>query len=120
MAFFLSLLLFIGLAGWLDTRLPWPPPASKRRPLQGPRTSEGLQRLIAGHFGFAAAVKAREPEAPLRALMLATQWLDVAFVPLSLRTSRRSTSWVRRPAHLASAVVLASGLLTLGLDVAGL
>jgi hypothetical protein len=40
--------------------------------------------MIAGHFGFAAAVKAREPEAPLWALMLATQWLDVVFVPLFL------------------------------------
>lgn len=75
--------------------------------------------MIAGHFGFAAAVKAREPEAPLWALMLATQWLHVVFVPLSWRTSRRSTSSNRRPAHLASAVLLASGLLTLGLDGAG-
>ena len=40
--------------------------------------------MIAGHFGFAAAVKSREPEAPLWALMLATVWLDVVFVPLFL------------------------------------
>ena len=40
--------------------------------------------LIAGHFGFAALVKAREREAPLWALMLATVWLDVVFVPLFL------------------------------------
>jgi hypothetical protein len=38
--------------------------------------------VIAGHFGFAAAVKAKEPAAPLWALMLASQWLDVVFVPL--------------------------------------
>lgn len=40
--------------------------------------------MIAGHFGFAAAVKSREPETPLWALMLATAWLDVVFVPLYL------------------------------------
>ncbi len=38
--------------------------------------------MIAGHFGFAAGVKAKERSAPLWALMLATQWLDVVFVPL--------------------------------------
>ena len=38
--------------------------------------------MIAGHFGLAAAVKARAPATPLWALMLATQWLDVVFVPL--------------------------------------
>ena len=37
--------------------------------------------MIAGHFGFAAAVKSREPATPLWALMLATVWLDVVFVP---------------------------------------
>jgi len=40
--------------------------------------------VIAGHFGLAAGVKAREPAVPLWALMLATQWLDVVFVPLFL------------------------------------
>jgi hypothetical protein len=40
--------------------------------------------MIAGHFGFAAAVKKFEPRAPLWALMLATVWLDVLFVPLFL------------------------------------
>ena len=40
--------------------------------------------MIAGHFGFAAAVKSRETAAPLWALMLATVWLDVVFVPLFL------------------------------------
>jgi membrane-bound metal-dependent hydrolase YbcI (DUF457 family) len=38
--------------------------------------------MIAGHFGFAALVKARERQVPLWALMLATVWLDVIFVPL--------------------------------------
>ncbi|HEY2906394.1 MAG TPA: hypothetical protein VGJ29_10895 [Vicinamibacterales bacterium] len=38
--------------------------------------------MIAGHFGFAAIVKSRERAVPLWALMLATQWLDVLFVPL--------------------------------------
>jgi membrane-bound metal-dependent hydrolase YbcI (DUF457 family) len=38
--------------------------------------------MIAGHFGLAAAVKARERRVPLWALMLATQWMDVVFVPL--------------------------------------
>jgi hypothetical protein len=38
--------------------------------------------MFAGHFGFAAAVKAKSPEVPLWALMLSTQLLDVVFVPL--------------------------------------
>jgi hypothetical protein len=40
--------------------------------------------VIAGHFGIAAAVKARRPDVPLSALMIASQWLDLAFVPLML------------------------------------
>jgi hypothetical protein len=40
--------------------------------------------MIAGHFGFAAMVKAREPAVPLWSLMLATAWLDIVFVPLFL------------------------------------
>jgi membrane-bound metal-dependent hydrolase YbcI (DUF457 family) len=38
--------------------------------------------MIAGHFGLAAAVKGQERRTPLWALMLATAWLDVVFVPL--------------------------------------
>ena len=38
--------------------------------------------MIAGHFGFAAMVKSREQRTPLWALMLATVWLDILFVPL--------------------------------------
>ncbi|PLR76303.1 permease [Bacillus sp. V3-13] len=40
--------------------------------------------MFAGHFGVAAAVKAKSPEVPLWALMLSTQLLDVIFVPLFL------------------------------------
>jgi membrane-bound metal-dependent hydrolase YbcI (DUF457 family) len=40
--------------------------------------------MIAGHFGFAALVKSRERAVPLWALMLATVWLDIVFVPLFL------------------------------------
>jgi hypothetical protein len=40
--------------------------------------------MIAGHFGFAAIVKSREPATPLWALMLATVWLDIVFIPLFL------------------------------------
>ncbi|HEX3758765.1 MAG TPA: hypothetical protein VHW23_08655 [Kofleriaceae bacterium] len=40
--------------------------------------------MIAGHFGLAAAVKARARPVPLWTLMLACQWLDVVFVPLLL------------------------------------
>jgi membrane-bound metal-dependent hydrolase YbcI (DUF457 family) len=38
--------------------------------------------MIAGHFGFAALIKSRARQAPLWALMLATAWLDIVFVPL--------------------------------------
>jgi hypothetical protein len=38
--------------------------------------------VIAGHFGFAAAVKARARAVPLWTLMVACQWLDIVFVPL--------------------------------------
>lgn len=40
--------------------------------------------MIAGHFGFAAMVKSRQRDVPLWALMLATVWLDIVFVPLFL------------------------------------
>jgi membrane-bound metal-dependent hydrolase YbcI (DUF457 family) len=40
--------------------------------------------MIAGHFGFAAIVKSHERRTPLWALMLATVWLDIIFVPLLL------------------------------------
>src|SRR5258708_31050875 len=40
--------------------------------------------MVPGHFGFAAGVKSQVPSAPLWALLLGTQWLDVFFVPLFL------------------------------------
>ena len=40
--------------------------------------------MIAGHFGFAAGVKAAEQQTPLWALMLGAVWLDIVFVPLFL------------------------------------
>lgn len=40
--------------------------------------------MFAGHFGIAAAVRAKSPEVPLWALMVATQLIDIAFVPLLL------------------------------------
>lgn len=40
--------------------------------------------MIAGHFGLAAMAKSRAQAMPLWALMLATVWLDVVFVPLYL------------------------------------
>lgn len=40
--------------------------------------------MFAGHFGLAAAVKAKERNIPLWALMLSTQLMDIAFVPLLL------------------------------------
>jgi len=38
--------------------------------------------MIAGHFGLAAGVKSVERQVPVWALMLATAWLDVVFIPL--------------------------------------
>ena len=38
--------------------------------------------MLAGHFGLAAAVKSREPQVPLWALMLSTQLLGVVFLVL--------------------------------------
>ena len=45
--------------------------------------------MIAGHFGFSAIVKSREKTAPLWAMMLATVWLDIVFIPFLL-THRES------------------------------
>lgn len=41
--------------------------------------------MFAGHFGLAAAVKAKEPKVPLWAIMTATQLLDIAFIPLFIK-----------------------------------
>lgn len=40
--------------------------------------------MFAGHFGLAAAVKAREPELPIWSLIVASQLLDIVFIPLFL------------------------------------
>jgi membrane-bound metal-dependent hydrolase YbcI (DUF457 family) len=48
------------------------------------QTGASGEAMIAGHFGLAAGTKDVEPRAPLWALMLATAWLDVLFVPLYL------------------------------------
>jgi membrane-bound metal-dependent hydrolase YbcI (DUF457 family) len=40
--------------------------------------------VIVGHCGLAAGAKSIDIRAPLWSLMLATQWLDVAFTPLFL------------------------------------
>lgn len=40
--------------------------------------------MITGHFGLAAGVKSVAKPVPLWALMLATVWLDILFVPLFL------------------------------------
>ncbi|AJY73826.1 hypothetical protein [Paenibacillus beijingensis] len=41
--------------------------------------------MFAGHFGLAAAVKAKAPKVPLWAIMTSTQLLDIAFVPLFIK-----------------------------------
>ncbi|MBM7566264.1 permease [Paenibacillus sacheonensis] len=40
--------------------------------------------MFAGHFGLAAGIKSKVPEVPLWALMVSTQLLDIAFVPMLL------------------------------------
>jgi hypothetical protein len=62
--------------------------------------------VIAGHFGFAAGVKARAPAAPLWALMLGSQWLDVVFVPLLVAgVERLEPLDVSRPGAYGGAVI---------------
>ena len=41
-------------------------------------------KVIVGHYGLAAGAKSIDHRAPLWSLMLATQWLDVVFIPLFL------------------------------------
>jgi hypothetical protein len=48
MAFVLAVLLFLAVIGVIDAKLPWPNPV------------ERAVTMIAGHFEFAAAAKARE------------------------------------------------------------
>ena len=60
--------------------------------------------VIAGHFGFAAMVKARERTAPLWALMLATVWLDIVFIPLLVAHVESVESVRTHPAY-GSAII---------------
>ncbi|HEV2983542.1 MAG TPA: hypothetical protein VGX46_04100 [Vicinamibacterales bacterium] len=62
--------------------------------------------MIAGHFGLAAAVKARERATPLWALMLATQWLDIVFIPLvSTGVERLETAPGATPGAYGSLII---------------
>jgi membrane-bound metal-dependent hydrolase YbcI (DUF457 family) len=45
---------------------------------------EPASKVITGHFGVAAGAKAADYRAPLWALMTATVWLDLVFIPLLL------------------------------------
>src|SRR5438105_5704186 len=62
--------------GWMHVLLPRPDPLRGGGRLA---RREGGPAMIAGHFAFAAAVRSREKSAPMWALMLASQWLDVVF-----------------------------------------
>jgi membrane-bound metal-dependent hydrolase YbcI (DUF457 family) len=61
--------------------------------------------MIAGHFGFAAVAKSASPETPLWALMLATVWLDVLFVPLFLMGIESLAPVAGRPAGYGAYVI---------------
>ena len=61
--------------------------------------------MIAGHFGLAAGVKAHRPAVPLWALMLATQWLDVVFVPLFLTHVERIDIIGNEPAGYGNGII---------------
>jgi len=60
--------------------------------------------MIAGHFGFAAIVKSQARRVPLWALMLATVWLDIVFVPL-FATGVETISLEGRPAGYGAATI---------------
>jgi hypothetical protein len=60
--------------------------------------------MIAGHFGFAALVKSRERQAPLWALMLATVWLDIVFVPLFV-AGVETVAFVGRPGGYGAGII---------------
>jgi membrane-bound metal-dependent hydrolase YbcI (DUF457 family) len=79
--------------------------------------------VIAGHFAFAAAVKSREQQVPLWALMLSCQWLDVVFVPLFVAgVERMEPAGAGAPNAYGNAIIHAdythSLLGALGLSVA--
>jgi hypothetical protein len=60
--------------------------------------------MIAGHFGFAAMVKARERTVPLWALMLATVWLDIVFIPLLIMHVESVQSLASHPVYGGSII----------------
>jgi hypothetical protein len=63
--------------------------------------------MIAGHFGFAAAVKSRETTTPLWALMLAAVWPDVIFVPLFLAHLETIKAVIGPPGAYGGGVIFA-------------
>jgi membrane-bound metal-dependent hydrolase YbcI (DUF457 family) len=65
----------------------------------------GAGVVIAGHFGFAAVVKAREQTAPLWALMLATVWLDIVFIPLFLMGIETTSTAVRSHSGYGGSII---------------
>jgi hypothetical protein len=66
--------------------------------------TEKGRAMIAGHFGFAALVKSRERQAPLWALMLATVWLDIVFVPLFV-AGVETVALVGRPGGYGAGII---------------
>ena len=60
--------------------------------------------MIAGHFGFAALVKSGARQAPLWALMLATVWLDIVFVPLFV-AGVETIDFVGRPGGYGAGII---------------
>jgi membrane-bound metal-dependent hydrolase YbcI (DUF457 family) len=66
--------------------------------------TEKGRAMIAGHFGFAALVKSRERQAPLWALMLATVWLDIVFVPLFV-SGVETVAFVSRPGGYGAGII---------------
>jgi hypothetical protein len=67
-------------------------------------TTKKGRPMIAGHFGFAALVKSRERQAPLWALMLATVWLDIVFVPLFV-AGVETITFVGRPGGYGAGII---------------
>lgn len=71
--------------------------------------------MFSGHFGVAAAVKAKAPELPLWALIVSTQLYDIVFIPLqaagieSLEGQGYGNAWIQAfySHSLVSALVLA-------------
>ena len=71
-AFLLSMVLFIGVCGFSGY------------PAAVANQADPGTEVITGHYALAAGAKSVDHRAPLWSLMLATQWLDVVFIPLFL------------------------------------